>query len=579
MTETVNECLKILVADDNQTDRMILASIVKKQGHEVVTAEDGVEAVEKFTEFAPDIILMDALMPRMTGQEAARKIKELAGDEVVPIIFLTSLQDAESLADCLDSGGDDFLSKPYNRIILKAKIAAFSRMRRMHGTVQHQRDEIRERNDHMLLEQQVAKAVYDNVAHSGCLELNNIKYLLSPLAVFNGDVLLAARKPSGDMHVLLGDFTGHGLPAAIGAMPLAEIFYGMTSKGFNLQEILREVNLKLKTILPVGYFCCTCMVCLNFRSSEMEVWMGGLPDFFLYRAADQDVERVKSNHLPLGVLNTHAFDSSTYTYAMEPGDRFYMWSDGILEARNHNNDLFGDTRLEEVFSTNQNADTIFEDILAAVNDFIGEADRDDDTTLLELKMVDPEELGSAEIARAAGSITGPAEWQVDITLKDDQLRDYNPLPLLMHVVSEVPSLRDQSGQLYTLVAELFSNAFEHGVLGLNSSLKASPEGFAEYYSERAKRSENVKGYIRIECRHEPDQSGGGDLLIRLEDSGPGFDHQKMMSKLDMKGKDVYSGRGIPLIASLCDKLAYEGRGNVVKAEYHWHPDAPPQKPV
>jgi CheY-like chemotaxis protein len=579
MNETVTECLKILVADDNQTDRMILSSIVKKQGHEVETAEDGIEAVDRFESFQPDIILMDAMMPRMTGQEAARKIKELAGNEVVPIIFLTSLQDAESLADCLDSGGDDFLSKPYNRIILKAKIAAFSRMRKMHAEVQHQRDEIRERNDHMLLEQQVAKAVYDNVAHSGCLELNNIKYLLSPLAVFNGDVLLAARKPSGDMHVLLGDFTGHGLPAAIGAMPLAEIFYGMTSKGFNLQEILREVNLKLKTILPVGYFCCTCMACLNFRSSEMEVWMGGLPDFFLYREQTATVERVKSTHLPLGVLNTHAFDSSTHTFAMEPGDKFYMWSDGILEARNQNNDLFGDERLENVFRDNKQPEAIFGEILAAVNEFIGDADRDDDTTLLELTMVDAEDLGNADIERAAGSITGPAEWQVDITLKDDQLRDYNPLPLLMHVVSEVPTLRGQSGQLYTLVAELFSNAFEHGVLGLNSKLKSSPEGFAEYYTERTKRSENVKGFIRIECRHEPDDAGGGDLIIRLQDSGPGFDYQSVLSKLDMKDKDAYSGRGIPLIATLCDKLEYQDKGNIVRAQYHWQPDAPPKKAV
>lgn len=579
MNEPAIESLKILVADDNQTDRMILSSIVKKQGHSVELAQDGIEAVEKFESFQPDIILMDALMPRMSGQQAARKIKELAGDEVIPIIFLTSLQDAESLADCLDSGGDDFLSKPYNRVILKAKIAAFSRMRKMHAEVQHQRDEIRERNEHMILEQQVAKAVYDNVAHSGCLELSNIKYLLSPLAVFNGDVLLAARKPSGDMHVLLGDFTGHGLPAAIGAMPLAEIFYGMTAKGFNLQEILREVNLKLKTILPVGYFCCTCMVCLNFRSSEMEVWMGGLPDFFLYRAQAAKAERVKSRHLPLGVLNTHSFNSTTITFAMDPGDRFYMWSDGILEARNKENELFGDERLEEVFLSNNRPETLFDDILSNVDAFIGNADRDDDTTLLELKMVEAEELGSAEIERAAGSITGPAQWQVNITLRDDQLRDYNPLPLLMHVVSEVPTLRGQSGQLYTLVAELFSNAFEHGVLGLDSKLKASTHGFAEYYSERAKRSENVKGYVRIECCHEPDPEKGGDLFIKLEDSGPGFDHEQMMSKLNMKDKNTYSGRGIALIASLCDKLEYQGSGNIVKAQYHWEPDVPSNKVV
>jgi serine phosphatase RsbU (regulator of sigma subunit) len=67
-------------------------------------------------------------------------------------------------------------------------------------------------------------------------------------------MVLAVREPSGGMYVMLGDFTGHGLPAAIGAMPTAEIFYGMAKKGFSAQDILREVNKKLKSILPPNFF-------------------------------------------------------------------------------------------------------------------------------------------------------------------------------------------------------------------------------------------------------------------------------------------------------------------------------------
>ena len=303
--------LKVLIADDNKSDRMILSAIVKKMGHEVCEAADGLEAIDQFKTQFPDIILLDVIMPNMDGQEAALEIKALAGEDMIPIIFLTSLQDAHDLAKCLDSGGDDFLTKPYNKVILQAKINAFSRMRRMHHTLQRQRDVIRDNNEYMVHEQEVAKAVYDNVTHAGCLHLPNLKYLLSPFSVFNGDVLLAARKPSGSMHILLGDFTGHGLPAAIGAMPLAEIFYGMTAKGFSMEGILREINIKLKNILPIGYFCCVCMVNLNFRKEEIEVWMGGLPDFYLYRHDSKAIENVISTHLPLGVLSSQAFDGNT----------------------------------------------------------------------------------------------------------------------------------------------------------------------------------------------------------------------------------------------------------------------------
>src|SRR5690625_6325760 len=89
-------------------------------------------------------------------------------------------------------------------------------------------------------EQTVAKQVFDNIAHSGCLDANNVKYYLSSLAIFNGDIMLAAMRPSGSMMVLLGDFTGHGLPAAVGAMPLAATFYGMVPKGFAMTDILRS---------------------------------------------------------------------------------------------------------------------------------------------------------------------------------------------------------------------------------------------------------------------------------------------------------------------------------------------------
>ena len=130
------QALTILIADDSDADRLILQTIIKSQGHEVITAVDGIDAVEKFTQSRPQLVLMDALMPRMNGFEAVPEIKRIAGVDMIPIIFLTSLTDADSLVQCLNSGGDDFLSKPYNPIILKAKINAFNRMRINHQHLQ-----------------------------------------------------------------------------------------------------------------------------------------------------------------------------------------------------------------------------------------------------------------------------------------------------------------------------------------------------------------------------------------------------------------------------------------------------------
>ncbi len=562
--------MKILIADDNASDRLLLSKIIGKQGHSVIEAENGMQAVDNYVKEAPDIILMDVLMPEMDGKEAAREIKRLAGEDLVPIIFLTSLIDAQSLADCLETGGDDFLTKPYNHIILKAKIDAFVRMRKMHATLQKQRDTIVENNQHLLHEQHVAKAVFDNVAHSGCLDAPNIKYMLSPLAVFNGDVLLAARKPSGGMHVFLGDFTGHGLPAAIGAMPMAEIFYGMTAKGFALRDILREINLKLKSILPVGFFCCAAVVDLSFTKRNISIWMGGVPDCYLVSKEGKKLKSLRSHHLPLGVLSGEQFDDEMTEHSMAVGDRIFMWSDGIVEARNSDGDMFGEERLQEVFNQGLTADALFTAVQDKVVDFVGESERDDDTTIIELKMVEESALELDIPNLQQGTITGPSDWQMEYELGVDSLKHFNPLPLLMHIMMEVPALRSMGGQLFTVVSELFSNAFEHGVLELDSTLKASPAGFAEYYQLRQQRLEQLQGgYIKVHMTHSSESGRSGVFKLSIEDSGNGFDYPDKFLRDETRAKNKFSGRGIPLIYSLCHSLEYQGCGNKVIAEIHW----------
>ncbi|MEX1214090.1 SpoIIE family protein phosphatase [Saccharospirillum sp.] len=578
-SQPTGQGLRVLIADDNQSDRMILQAIVRREGHEVLLATDGREAVELFKQHSPDIVLMDALMPVMNGLEASRAIKALADSDLVPIIFLTSLQDAESLAECLDSGGDDFMSKPYNRVILKAKINAFSRMRVMHAQLQRH-------NRQMLLEQQVAKTVFDNVAHSGCLNLPNIQHSLSPMAVFNGDTVLAERKPDGGMLLFLGDFTGHGLPAAIGAMPLAEIFYGMTSKGFSMEEVLREVNSKLCKILPVGVFCCGAMVELNFHNKSARVWVGGVPDVYLFREQSGKVERFASTHLPLGVLDPQEFDPHSQDVVMHNGDRVFLWSDGIVESRNSTNEMFGEDRLNQVFASTDSPDLIFQAILDQVDRFMGGSDRDDDITLVTAKMVDIEQIGMTTYESSKGSIGGPVNWTLSLALHDQSLAAFNPLPLVMNLLMEVEGLRPLGGQLYTLLAELFSNALEHGVLELDSSLKTGPQGFGQYYLRREQALAALSnGSVRLTLTHRP-LPVGGELIMEVTDTGTGFDYANYgdgdlttdaQSATDHLADSVlrpnvnwdYSGRGITLIQQLSDELTYLDEGRSVRAVVRW----------
>ncbi|EGH14725.1 response regulator, partial [Pseudomonas savastanoi pv. glycinea str. race 4] len=538
--------LCILIADDSASDRLLLSTIVARQGHRVLSAGNGVEAVAIFKAESPQLILMDAMMPVMDGFEAARRIKAMSGESLVPIIFLTSLTEGEALARCLDAGGDDFMSKPYNPLVLAAKLNAMNRLRVLHETVRQQRDQISKHHDYLLNEQRVAKAVFDQIAHAGCLGAGNIRYLQSPYALFNGDLMLAAYTPAGHMQVLLGDFTGHGLPAAVGAMPLAEVFYGMTAKGYGLVEILREMNAKLKRILPVDMFCCATLLCINLAQRQVEVWSGGLPDGYLLRGAQGEHVPLASSHLPLGVLSVDAFDARTDVYPLAPGDRIFLLSDGVLDTSNSNDELFGAQRLRQVLSANREPHLLIEEILEALNDFGGKAR--DDVSLLEISAVDEPLQSLPALTYSDSGASSPLDWSASFEFRASTLRRFNLLPYVLQLLLEVHGLRNQGAALHMVLGELYSNALEHGVLGLDSALKHDAAGFALYYQQRAERLGMLQtGFIRVTVRVEP-VAAGGRLTLSVEDSGQGFDIEKVRMQIPA-GNELY-GRGLRLVCEL-----------------------------
>ena len=234
--------IKILIADDEEMVRVALQMLIEKMGYQVIAVASGAQAVAAFVHEQPDLVLMDVMMPDMDGYQTTEYIRELSGDSFIPIIFITAISDEKELAKCVERGGNDFLIKPISPAVLQAKIEAFAQMRRLYMAVQSQRDELAQHNRWLKREYEIAEGVFAKVMHSSGLTSPNIKYVLSPQAIFNGDLLLAAYRPSGELHLLLGDFTGHGLSAAIGTIPVADIFNGMTAKGFPIPEIVAEIN-------------------------------------------------------------------------------------------------------------------------------------------------------------------------------------------------------------------------------------------------------------------------------------------------------------------------------------------------
>jgi adenylate cyclase len=128
----------ILVVDDVPDNVDILQMRLEAQGYEVVTAGDGVEALDKIRALLPDLVLLDVMMPKLDGIETVKRLKADASLPFIPVILVTAKADASDVIAGLESGGDDYLTKPVDHAALSARVRAMLRIKALHDTVQEQ---------------------------------------------------------------------------------------------------------------------------------------------------------------------------------------------------------------------------------------------------------------------------------------------------------------------------------------------------------------------------------------------------------------------------------------------------------
>jgi adenylate cyclase len=200
----------ILVVDDVPDNVEILQMRLESQGYEVVTAGDGVEALEKTRELRPDLILLDIMMPKMDGIETVKRLKADASLPFIPVILVTAKADGADVVAGLESGGDDYLTKPVDHAALSARVRAMLRIKALHDTVQAQARRLEEQSAELAawsktLEERVLAQV------SEIERIGRLKWFLAPqiaqtIVSSGGEAILESHRR--DIVVLFCDMRG-----------------------------------------------------------------------------------------------------------------------------------------------------------------------------------------------------------------------------------------------------------------------------------------------------------------------------------------------------------------------------------
>ncbi|MBV8121572.1 MAG: response regulator [Alphaproteobacteria bacterium] len=200
----------ILIADDVPDNLEILEMRLESQGYAVATAVDGAEAVEKTRALQPDLLLLDIMMPKVDGIEALKAIKADPTLPFIPVILVTARADARDVIAGLESGADDYLTKPVDHAALSARVRAMLRIKSLHDTVQAQAQRLEQQAADLAalnrtLEQRVAAQV-DEIERVGRLKRFLAPQVVDTIIASGGEAMLAHHRR--DIVVLFCDMRG-----------------------------------------------------------------------------------------------------------------------------------------------------------------------------------------------------------------------------------------------------------------------------------------------------------------------------------------------------------------------------------
>lgn len=552
--------MNILIADDDAVSRALVAAIAQKLGHSVILVDNGEEAVFAFQTQVPDLILMDGQMPVLDGYEATRRIRAASAQRWVPILFVAGGDDHDAIVRALDAGADDYLTKPLHPVMFGAKLAAVDRVRRLYRAGEQQKERLQEYRDAAEEESRIAQYLMHKLVNAGALEDPMLKFAIVPVARnFSGDLVAAARTPRGALHVMLADAVGHGLAAALNVLPIVPCFYAMTAKGFDLDMIAIELNRTLRQYMPVDRFVAATLLSVEPVARRVKVWNGANPPALALDAAGRVLARFESKNLALGILPEAAFEPVVETFDYTGACQVFACSDGVVDDFGRNAAGGGVERqaaVERMLA--ESAPTLrLKRLRSALAARTADGSAQDDMTVV---LVD-----SAADAGAVPSLLPrmPAQLHFEAVFDAGDLRETDVVGLLIEVLSGVPGAHFHRHPLGVIVSELFSNALDHGVLGLASSLKDGEEGFERYCAQRAEALARLTGGS-IAVHFESHRRQGHPVIeMQFRDSGPGFAGAPAGALVALPRH----GRGINLVRALCASVEYRGCGNDVRVIY------------
>ena len=322
---------EILVADDDAMSRRVLAQLLGSAGYNCRVSNDGSQALETIHARPPSLLLLDFDMPGLNGAEVLRRLRSDENPTVaqIPAIMLTAHGSEQSEVSCLQAGADDFVTKPVNASVLRARIETQLRLRSMRRQLERQNDELEKWRRDLERDLAAARLTQQSLIPQKPLLLPGwqIATCYHPVIQVGGDIYGWLRMKDGRVLFWIADGTGHGAAAALLTTLAKLLFHHGTLDHDSPASLMEAVDDDFRSTFGARSFMTAMCVALDFATGQAQVVGAGHPPLLIIRHGGT-IESIGSVAPPLGMIKRTAFTETAI--ALEPGDAFLLYTDGLF---------------------------------------------------------------------------------------------------------------------------------------------------------------------------------------------------------------------------------------------------------